>query len=179
MITLQQKLLSTKAILEKRCRDKDEEYKKQEAIKQQLERELAEAKEKVELVEKRFEMTKNEELKKQLNELEEERNDKLEQLQQKDIKIEQLEKQLSEKDKYIFDMEASAAADQREKERLCKEKENKEMESDKNITDATRRIDELEQKHQEQLKELKEKNEQLRVSNCVTVMTCNDILIIF
>ena len=115
----------------------------------------------------RFEMTKIEELKKRLNELEDERNDKVEQLKQKDIEIKQLEEQLSEKKKYMFDMEASIAADQNERERLNKEKEEKEKESDKNIADATRHIDELEQKHQEQLqaiKNLTEENERLRVS---------------
>ena len=115
----------------------------------------------------RFEMTKIEELKKRLNELEDERNDKVEQLKQKDIEIKQLEEQLSEKKKYMFDMEASIAADQRERERLNKEKEEKEKESDKNIADATRHIDELEQKYQEQLqviKNLTEENERLRVS---------------
>ena len=121
----------------------------------------------------RFEMTKNEELKKRLNELEEERNGKVEQLQQKDIKIKHLEGQLSEKEKYVFDMEGSTASVQREKERLSKEMEEKQKESDKNITDATRCIDELERQNQEQLEELKEKNEQLRVSNCVIIMTCN------
>ena len=96
-------------------------------------------------------------------------------LQQKEIKIKHLEEQLSEKEKYIFDMEASIAADQKERERLNKEKEEKEKESDKNIADATQRIDELEQRQQKQLKELKEENEQLKVSNCVIIMTCNNI----
>ena len=162
MIDLKQKESSNKAFLEKRLKDKDKEL---EAIKQQLERELAEAKKEAELVKERFEMTKNEELKK---ELEKEIDDKVEQLQQKDIKIKRLEEQLSEKEKYIFDMEASIAADQKEKERLSKEKER---ESDKNIAGTTRHIDELEQKHQKQLQELKEENEQLRVSNCVIIMT--------
>ena len=52
--------------------------------------------------------------------------------------------------------------------------EEKRKESDKNIADATRHIDELEQQQQDQLKELKEKNEQLRVSNCVIIMTRNN-----
>ena len=115
----------------------------------------------------RFEMTKIEELKKRLNELEDERNDKVEQLKQKDIEIKQLEEQLSEKKKYIFDMEASIAADQNERERLNKEKEEKEKESDKNIIDATQHINELEQQYQEQLQvieNLTEENERLRVS---------------
>ena len=68
-------------------------------------------------------------------------------------------------------MEASIVADQKERERLNKEKEDEEK-------DAAQRIDELEQKHQEQLKELKEENEQLRVSNCVIIMTCNKYILI-
>ena len=99
-------------------------------------------------------------------------------LQQKEIKIKHLGEQLSEKEKYIFDMEASIAADQKEKERLNKETEDKEKESDKNIADATQRIDELERQQQEQLKELKEENEQLRVSNFVIIMTCNKYILI-
>ena len=164
VIDLKQKASSNKAFFEKRLKDKDIELK---AIKQQLERELVEAKEELKLVKERYEVTKIEELKKQLNELEKERNDKLEQLQWKDIKIKHLEKQLSVKGKYIFDMEASATADQRERERLSNEKEKERKESDKNIADATRCIDELEQQHQEQLqviKNLTEENERLRVS---------------
>ena len=164
VIDLKQKESSNKAFLEKRLKDKDKEL---EAIKQQLERELAEAKEDLKLLKGRFEMTKIEELKKRLNELEKERNGKVEQLQQKDIKIKHLEGQLSEKEKCIFDMEASAAADQKEKERLSNEKEKERKENDKNIADATQCIDELEQKNQKQLqaiKNLTEENERLRVS---------------
>ena len=163
MIKLKQEASSNKAILEKRLKDKDKELE----AKKHLERELAEAKQELRLVKGRFEMTKNEELKKQLNKLEKERNDKVEQLQQKDIKIKHLEEQLSEKGKYIFDMEASAASDQREKERLSKEMEEEKKESDENIADATRRIDELEQQNQKQLQAIKyltEENEGLRVS---------------
>ena len=50
---------------------------------------------------------------------------------------------------------------------MSKEIEKKEKESDKNIADATQRIDELERQHQEQLqaiKNLTEENESLRVS---------------
>ena len=160
------------ALLYSRLKAKEKEYKDLEKVKQQLERELVEAKKKATLVDERYD---NEELKKQIDELKKEMNGKVEQLQQKDIKIKCLEEQLLVKGKYIFDMEASTASVQREKERLSKEMEEKEKESDKNIADATQRIDELEQKHQEQLKEFKEENKQLRVSNCVIIMTCNDI----
>ena len=64
-IDFKQKVSSKKAILEKRLKDKDKELE----AKQQLERELAEAKEEVKLVKERFDMTKIEELKKQLKNL--------------------------------------------------------------------------------------------------------------
>ena len=169
---LKEKLKANKALLKLKLKEKDEAYNKQEAIKLELERELAAAEEEVTLLKESPDHSRDEELKKEIGELKKEINEKAEKISLKDIKIKHLEQQLTEKEKCVFNAEASDAADKREKELMMKQVEDLKKENERNIGEATQYIDELVETREEQLKEklkeidkLREENTMLKVSS--------------
>ena len=87
------------------------------------------------------------------------------------LEQEKLTRELNEKDAELKEQHIKVTKLEEKKERLSKEMEEEKKERkkrDKNIADATQRIDELERQNQEQLqviKNLTKENERLKVSH--------------
>ncbi|XP_019857162.1 PREDICTED: trichohyalin-like [Amphimedon queenslandica] len=165
VIKLKIDLNANKMLLKEKLKEKYKAYNEQEAIKLQLERELAVAKEEMKLLNERLNSSKEEELKQKISELEKEMNEKVQHLQLK-------EEQLSEKEKSVFNAEGSDTADKRDRELhvMIKQVEDLKEESKKNIAEATQRIDKLEEIHKEQLEEI----DKLREENTILAGTVEE-----
>ncbi|XP_019861716.1 PREDICTED: uncharacterized protein LOC109590236 [Amphimedon queenslandica] len=150
------------ALVRQRLKEKDKAYNEQETIKLRLEEELTSANKEITFLKKRIDSSKELEkkLKEKISELEKEMNEKVEELQDKEARIKHREENLSEKEKSVFNAEGIDAADKRDRELMIKQVKDLKKESKKNIAEATQRIDELEETHKEQLKEIKKLREE-------------------